>query len=487
MAQVDVILAGVVAGEEDILVPRLAKLLRRDEATIRSALARCPFRCLKNVDAEKAEQVRSYLEAHGGRVELRPVEGASPVAAVAEEGSSGVAAADARGATPGAADPEESARRDASSDSDPYKAPQSDLHGGAAEALHAHDPDSPPQALNFARRFTIVLDLMKRNFWNLIGIQLVAFLGLIIVGIVVGGGVFLLAGGFDLASLEGADPSAAAAQMAAAPLVLVVMLIGAVLLTAVVFMQQAAFLRVAGASFETGGRAPFWACVRNGLGRAAALAAGGGWVFFVPLMLGVVVFAGVVAAMGQGGGVVALLIPLFMVLALVFFLISALVFPAAVLEPASGLAAFKRGWALAVGRRKVVVGNMLLVVLLLLVLVVVVGLAVQGISELFLELGQIGAVLVGLVNLIVNLVLNTVAYFLVAGFQSLMYYEARVIDDHWLPAWEEVPDLSWPTRGPGSDAVPSAGLKPWLELVLLGVLGVLGLMLVGFVVGISAA
>ncbi|MGB0712862.1 MAG: hypothetical protein ACPGUC_04815, partial [Gammaproteobacteria bacterium] len=202
----------------------------------------------------------------------------------------------------------------------------------------------------------------------------------------------------------------------------------------------------------------------------------------------VVLFAAGGLLLPQGGGVLAVLVPLLAImLGLLLFVLSSLVFPSAVLEPASGLAAFKRGWALARGRRKMVVGNMILVIVLLVVLIVVAALVTQGLSLVFLALGEIGAVLVVVLNMVLNLLLNAVAYFFISGFQSLMYYERRIIDDHWLPAWEEVPDLSWPTRGAGSDAVSSAGLKPWLEMVLLGVLSVGVLALLGVVMGISAA
>ncbi|HKJ76784.1 MAG TPA: hypothetical protein VKA64_06230, partial [Gammaproteobacteria bacterium] len=439
MAQVSVELVGFPEEQREEVIRRLARISRRDEASIRQMLEDGGGGCriAEATDRTIAQQVRNYLEPLGVELRIEPVErSAQPAAGAAEPA-----------ATPPPPEPEAPPRQTASA-------------GPGGEA---------PRALAFGQRLRWGLELCGRNFWSVVGLVLlmVAVVMVLPLGMAVLGGAQMqaLAG-----SPTGAPPNPAAMMTQLLnPATLTTFALLAVAMLLVLFWFQAALFRLPADSLVSGERTPVFATLKSVFARTPEFITALGLVFLI--QIAVQLLAGIGMALGGAlGGAAAVAVNIAVFVFLVWVMLSLLlVAPVVLFEEIGPFAAIGRAWRLVSGLRWRMLGNLVLLGL------VMAGVMLLG-ALLGRELQQAGGAVAGvggLVMLLFVLALEFVFLFLFIFFAESFYFEARVRKEGWRPGWLEPLEPSWALSERPEEPAHGRGLRAWLELIGITVLGLL--------------
>lgn len=247
------------------------------------------------------------------------------------------------------------------------------------------------------------------------------------------------------------------------------------------FWYISGLMRLIDAFMEEGGRGSLGVVMGDAWRRTPELITGVGLMVapLLPLLTVVGInlddwFAG---SAGQGPIMLSLFLLLLVVILMFGFVLAG---PALVYETLSPWSGLRRGWLLSAGRRLRLVGH--LSVLCLGVLALGFGGHELGrhihVSALIAPpWGVLADVLLGTVFRLALLLLTLYA---LAFTLNAFYFEARILEEGWRPAWAVVPHSSWPASHGDPMRVRGRGLRAWLELLIHALVWLLLLMVVLF-------
>lgn len=419
--RISVYLDGYPVEKEEEILERLARVSRKDAEVIKRLLQSGPVRLAKQVDEATADRFRKFLEPCGAR--LRFDSGADE---------------DGKGTDDAPPPPESPAAATGS--------------GGI----------TPPQPLGFRRRLGWALAMVRRNVLTLVAIGILAFLSLLIVP-----AAMTLGFGLQFASVFGeAAMGLPLMALMGSPMALIGILGGFLLFFVVTFWLYNATVQIPAFTMANAQRAPVGRVLKTGFARTPEFITALGIAMLLPIPLQIASGASAVLLADSTLGLGVQLLILF---ALVWLSLSlAFVGPVAALERVGPLTAVRRSWQLARGLRLRLFGNGLLLVLLSVIAVLLVAspvLLLRGDSgALSPPLGLALAVVMALLMLVI---IGTTLFFLVN-----FYFEARVLNEGWKPAWIEAPEASWSLSPETPEPPGSRGWRAWGELVLFSMAGI---------------
>ncbi len=428
MAKYRVFLEGVKDPENPMLISRLVKLSKRDESAVAVLLDDLPAILADGVDKDAAERLRKYLEPAGARVMLKAI--GAHAKTIKNKG-----------------------------------------HGANAKSIK--NKGHGPKSLNFFKRMSWGIEVFSETWGRQV------LLLLVLLCVVIGSEILLgLLTGVPILRTRGPDNPMAALTLLQSPRVVAGLVLTQVVIMLAVFWYQASMIRLVAAFMEEGGTTPLADIMHDGLKRTPELVSAVGLIL-LPVLL---VYGGL------GLGLSTLLLPdspamlafsllLLSLLMLLVFIGFALVGPVSVLESLGPWAVLKRSWTLSRKRRLRIIGNLLLLMIGLLVVVIgvqlIAGLALP--ASLFVEFAVEGGELLGLpaiiITMLVFLGLYILALFLINFMMTAFYFEARVCNEDWAPAWEMVPHPSWPASDALAEPAAGRGVRAWVELLLFSLLG----------------
>jgi len=411
--------------QKDELTDRLAALTGKTHDQINAALASLPLRLASNIDPARAERLRDFLAEVGAHIELSPSQGMGQPA----------------------------------------------------------DNDLMPR-MSFGRKLGLGWRMFRQYGLRMTGFSFLT--GLLAMALLTAGGSALTAasGGVSLMPLlmlvsagRNGPPDMALIQNAlnsSGALVAFVVVAFAVMALWSHWIQLI-LVRLPYDHFRHGGKASIWRAAKTTLPYTVNAAIAIGVLVLVQLAL---MAAGAFLAQ-QGNAVLSpvMLQGVSMALMAVYLFLSVVLMlygPAIAVEGLGAMAALKRAWRLSKGRRLRLFGGMLLTMLLVMLAVVAaVSALVAAIQAAGLSGRQVISVFDPVALAIVTgfvLALSIVWVFMAIMVSSVLdayYFEARVLDDRWKPAWRLSPVDGWPMRPKGEDAMRPASKFNWITALLL--------------------